>query len=286
MNPLLVNHFLNTKNANVAVDFSHVKFSTLLYKAALVILVAVLIVRVVFWVTHIISKILCNTKINESDARFNLRVKTVSNIINGLFVIIACVYAPIVLLNTLGINIIPIITGIGFLGLAITFGAQNLVKDIINGFFILFEDQFGVGDVIKVGDLSGLVEDMNLRITTLRDAAGNVHIIPNGEIKQVTIMTKLWSKASVEISVFYNQDIPKIIELLKVEADKLAFEFKDEVLEPPEVLGVEKISGDMAVLKVSFKTTPFGQWRVTREFNIRILSVLNLHNIKLCTDAK
>ena len=286
MNPTLVNHFINTKNANVDVDFTNIKLSTLLYDVALIVLITVLVVRLVFWITQIVSKILCNSKINESDARFNLRVKTVSNIINGVFVIAACVYTPISLLNALGINIIPLITGIGFLGLAITFGAQNLVKDIINGFFILFEDQFGVGDVIKIGELSGLVEDMNLRITTLRDAVGNVHIIPNGEIKQVTILTKLWSKASVDIKVCYKQDISKIIELLKIEADKLAFEYKDEVLEPPEVLGVEKISGDIAVLKVSFKTTPFGQWKVTREFNIRILSVLNLHNIELCSEVK
>jgi small conductance mechanosensitive channel len=221
------------------------------------------------------------SKIKENDKRFKLRTNTFISIIRGLSVIVVIISLPITILSILGINFTALVTGMGFLGLAVSFGTQNLVKDVINGFFILFEDQYGVGDIIKIDSHQGYVEDMNLRTTILRDTNGNVHIIPNGEIKQVTIITKLWSNAVVDTSVNYRQNIDKIISIIQYEADKLAEEMKNIVIEPPNVKGVQDINGNSAIIRTIFKTMPSEQWKVSREFNKRIILAFNRENVEV-----
>jgi small conductance mechanosensitive channel len=245
------------------------------------IMVSVVFIKLVFWFSGHLPFLFEKSKIKQNDKRFKLRVNTIINIIRGMSVITVVISLPITILSLLGVNIASLITGMGFLGLAISFGTQNLVKDVINGFFILFEDQYGVGDIIKIDSNQGYVEDMNLRTTILRDTNGNVHIIPNGEIKQVTIMTKNWSNAVVDTEVSCKQDIDRVINVIQVEAYKLAEEMKDIIIEPPNIKGVQNINGNSATIRTIFKTIPSSQWAVSREFNKRIILAFNKENIEV-----
>ena len=175
-------------------------------------------------------------------------------------------------LSELGAPIGTFLAGLGILGLAVSFGAQSLVKDLISGFFILAEDQFGVGDVVRIGELSGDVENLSLRVTTLRDLDGRVHIIPNGQIDKVSVMSKDWSRALLDIEVAYTTDLDKALQVFEDEATKL---YKEEgwswrMLEPPEMLGVQAFMASGINLRLLFKTLPKEQWSVAREFRKRI----------------
>jgi moderate conductance mechanosensitive channel len=175
-------------------------------------------------------------------------------------------------LSELGAPIGTFLAGLGILGLAVSFGAQSLVKDLISGFFILAEDQYGVGDVIRIGELSGDVEAITLRVTTLRDLDGRVHIIPNGQIDKVTVMSKDWSRALMDVEVAYDTDLDTALNVFKNEADKLHQDaaWSWRMLEPPELLGVQAFGTSGITLRLLFKTLPKEQWSVAREFRKRI----------------
>ena len=172
--------------------------------------------------------------------------------------------------SELGFDIGPILASAGIAGLAIGFGAQSLVKDVISGFFILFEDQYGVGDVVKIGDLSGVVERMTLRVTVLRNLEGQVHVIPNGNIHNVTVMTKDWSRAVVDVTVSYKEKIDRVCQILQKVGDQLQREWPDRILERPQVLGIEELGADGVRIRLIAKTPPLKQWDVMREWRKRI----------------
>jgi small conductance mechanosensitive channel len=164
----------------------------------------------------------------------------------------------------------PLLASAGIVGLAVGFGAQSLVKDVISGFFILFEDQFGVGDVIKIGDFSGVVEQMTLRATVLRNLEGQVHVVPNGNIQNVTVMTKEWARAVLDVTVRHDEELDNVIEALERVGNRLAKDFPDRVLELPNVLGVEKLDDTGVTLRSVVKTPPFKQADVLREWRKRV----------------
>jgi len=175
---------------------------------------------------------------------------------------------------------------VGVLGLAITFGAPSLVKDVINGFFIIIEDQYGVGDVVTIGGpdgLGGLVESVSLRTTTLRDLEGRVHIIPNGQVNTVTVMSKEWSRAMLDIEVAYKTDLHQAIEVLRDEATQLYedAEWRWRIMDPPEVLGVERFDSSGIALRLMFKTLPKEQWALAREFRKRIKARFDRDGIEI-----
>jgi moderate conductance mechanosensitive channel len=177
------------------------------------------------------------------------------------------------ILSELGINLGPILAAAGVLGLAIGFGAQNLVKDVLNGFFLILEGQISVGDWITTNNgNSGEVEEISLRTIILRDLEGNVHIIPHGEITTVTNMTKNWSQALIEIGVAYREDADHVIRILKEEADNLRND-KDVgefILEPAEVHGITQFADSAIVYRLRIKTETGQQWAVTRMYNLYI----------------
>jgi small conductance mechanosensitive channel len=177
----------------------------------------------------------------------------------------------------------PLIAGAGVAGLAIGFGAQSLVKDVITGFFILLEDQIRVGDVVEAGGVSGLVESMNLRTTVLRDLQGRVHVIPNGEIKVVTNMTKEWSRAVVDVSVSYREDLEEVLRVVRGVCDELAADpdVAPVVLDRPEVLGVDSLGDSSVAIRVMIKTRPLEQWRVAREFRRRVKNTFAARGIEI-----
>jgi small-conductance mechanosensitive channel len=200
------------------------------------------------------------------------RTKTLVQIFNIAVRTIVIVFGTISILKELGFDIGPILAGAGIAGLAIGFGAQSLVRDIVSGFFMIMENQIRVGDVARIGDVAGLVEKITLRIVVLRDLDGVVHTIPNGEIKTISNMTYGWSRAKLDFGVAYKEDVDKVMEVLMrlgnefVQDDK----FKDSIIEGPTMLGVDALDDSAVVIRMLFKTVPLKQWDVSREFNRRV----------------
>jgi len=206
----------------------------------------------------------------ESEAA--LQMKTMSKLCNwlgGVIIFFAVVY---LILDNFGMNVGPLIAGAGVMGLALGFGGQYLIRDLINGLFILLEGQFHVNDVIKVGDVAGLVEDINLRITTLRDLEGRVIIIPNGEIKTVINFTKDYSQALFDIGVAYKENVDKVMQVIKDTADDMRKDkyFKRVILADIEMFGVDQFADSAVIIKFRIRTLPIKQWEVKREFNRRL----------------
>lgn len=209
--------------------------------------------------------------------------KTLAGILRAVGTITIVLIATMMVLRELGLDITPIVAGAGVAGLAIGFGAQSLIKDVIAGFFILLEDQFRVGDVIQAAGVSGLVEKMTLRITVIRDLHGTVHFIPNGEIKVVSNLTKEWSRAVLDIGVSYKEDIDRVAEVLRKVGSELQEDeqFGRLLLEPPEVLGVEAFGESKVKIKMVAKTLPQKQWEVARELRRRIKAAFDQEGIEI-----
>jgi len=200
------------------------------------------------------------------------RAHTVASLLRTVGTTLVVIVAAMMAFREIGLDIIPLIAGAGVAGLAIGFGAQSLIKDVIAGFFILLEDQFHVGDVIQADGVSGQVEQMTLRMTIVRDLQGTVHFIPNGEIKVASNLTKQWSRAVLEIGVRYEEDVDRVIAVLTEVGRSLADDevFGKMVLEPPQVLGVEGLTDSQVTIRILTKTLPLKQWEVAREFRRRI----------------
>jgi small conductance mechanosensitive channel len=186
-------------------------------------------------------------------------------------------------LREVGLDITPIIAGAGVVGLAIGFGAQSLIRDVIAGFFIILEGQFAVGDVIKTGEVSGQVERLNLRLTVLRDLDGAVHFVPNSELKIVSNLTKEWSRVSLEIGVAYREDIERVVAVLERVGEELAQDARvgPLILAPLEVLGVEAFGESQITMKILLKTLPLKQWEVARELRKRIKIAFDKEGIEI-----
>lgn len=196
----------------------------------------------------------------------------------------AVVYALVILLSlNIFINIGPLLAGAGILGLAVSFGAQSLVKDIISGFFFLVENQFAIGDVVEAAGKSGVVERITLRVVMLRDVEGTVHIIPNGEIKVVSNKTRGWARAVIDVGVAYDADIDRAIEVVRSEADRLSSDptWKLQLDGPLEVWGVESLSDNGVVIRTVARTRPGSQWNAAREFRRRLKIRLDAEGIEI-----
>lgn len=204
----------------------------------------------------------------------------VSSVVGFVVWIVAVVT---ILGSTFGINIGPLIAGAGILGVALGFGAQSLVKDLLSGFFMLLEDQYGVGDVVDVGEATGVVEGVGLRTTRVRDVTGTLWHIPNGEIRRVGNMSQEWSRALLDIAVAYTADIDAASEVIKLVADEMVAEedYRHLFLAPPEIWGVEALSTDSVVIRLVVKTKPGEQWAIARELRRRIKTSLEEAEIEI-----
>lgn len=223
------------------------------------------------------------TEKEELGAEEKKRFDTLTRTLMSTLTIVISVMALIIVLGQLGIQIGPLLAGAGVVGLAVGFGAQSLVKDVITGFFILLDNRINVGDVIQAAGVAGLVESMNLRITTLRDLEGKVHFIPNGEISVVSNLTREWSRCVLNIGVAYKEDTDHVCEVLKRVGSELreVEEYKDVILEPLEILGVDDFADSQVTLKVMFKTQPIKQWMVAREFRRRVKKAFDTEGIEI-----
>ena len=198
------------------------------------------------------------------------RGATIAQLVRGVGKVVVYSVTFLLVLNVF-VNIGPLLAGAGILGLAFSFGAQSLVKDVIAGFFILVENQFAVGDVIEISGKSGSVERMTLRVTVLRDGEGTMHVVPNSAITTVSNKTRLWSRAVVDIGVSYDDDLDRVIEVLRSEATALAAdaEWKPKLDGEPEVLGVEQLGDRAVVIRTQVRTHAGAQWEVARELRRR-----------------
>lgn len=205
----------------------------------------------------------------ETDHEKEKRLKTITSLINKGLNILVISLGILVALQTVGVSIGPILASAGVLGLAIGFGAQNLVKDIISGFFILFEDQVREGDVAVINGQGGLVERINFRTIVLRALDGSVHYFPNGSITTVSNMTKGWSAMVFDIGVAYKEDLNKVMEVMKESFQQLRSnaEFGHKILdEEMEIFGLDQFGDSALVVKARIKTTPLDQWSIGREY--------------------
>ena len=200
------------------------------------------------------------------------RGKTLSTIISKTIIISIYTAAVIMITAECGIAIGPLLAGAGIAGLAIGFGAQSLVKDVISGFFIILENQIRVGDVVTIAGAGGIVEEITLRTTRLRDIEGRVHIVPNGLIEVATNFTHEWSRALVEIPVAYKEDVDRVIAVLQEVGEDLRSDpdFNDLILDPMTVQGLDSFGDSSVNIRIFFKTLPIKQWDVAREFRKRV----------------
>jgi len=217
------------------------------------------------------------------DSEMKKRADTLSSLVKNIVQVVILGIALIMILKELGIDIGPILAAAGIVGLAIGFGSQNLVRDIITGFFILLEDQIRVGDVVNIEGKGGLVERVTLRLTVLRDLNGNVHYIPNGFIGAVTNMTKEFSYYIFDVGVAYRENTDDVIKLLKEVDEEIRGleEYKSEIIEPLEILGVDKFADSAVIIKARMKTKPIKQWFVGRKFNAMMKKKFDENNVEI-----
>jgi small conductance mechanosensitive channel len=201
-----------------------------------------------------------------------LRLKTFSHLIKWLGTVAIAGVGLYMLLENFGINVAPLLAGAGIVGLAFGFGGQYLIRDVINGVFILLEGQYRINDVVKIGEYGGLVEGLNLRHTKLRDQEGRVIYIPNGEIKTVVNCTQDYANAVLEIGVAYKEKVDQVMAAIKELGAEMRNDvyFKKLILADLEMLGVESFGDSQVTIKFRIKTLPIKQWEVAREFRRRL----------------
>lgn len=208
------------------------------------------------------------------------RMRTLAGLLKSVLRYTVYFIAAVVMLDTFGVKTSSIIAAAGIGGLAIGFGAQNLVKDVISGFFIIFEDYFQIGDYVETAGVSGVVEEMGLRTTKLRDFGGQLHIIPNGEITRVTNHSRGNLRALVNVRVSYEEDLNRVIKILEEVAEEVR-QKRDDIVEGPTVLGVSDFGPSEAVITIWARTLPMQQWSVERELRKAIKERFDREGIEI-----
>jgi len=220
---------------------------------------------------------------SKASQRLALRVSTFSLVLKRTLAVVWVGIGVLGALAALGVNVGPLLAGAGIIGLAISFASQSLIKDVINGFFILLDDQYAVGDVIVVGDIGGLVENINLRITQLRNDEGRLITIPNSAISIVQNLSKDWSRVDLKLHVAYDADLHQALSVIEQVGLEMSREsvWRKKILEPPEVLGVDELQHSGVMIRVWIKTQPLEQWKVAREYRRRLKFALDGKGISI-----
>jgi small conductance mechanosensitive channel len=211
------------------------------------------------------------------------RVETIGQLLRVVVTLVIAGVASLMALSIFAIDITPILTGAGIAGLAVGFGAQNLVRDVISGFFLILENQVRLGDVVSINGKGGLVESIRLRTIVLRGLDGTVHVFPNGAITELSNMTKDFSFAVLDVGVAYKEDVDRVTAVLVEVADGLRADpaHGPNILEPLEVLGVDAFAESAVVIKIRIKTVPIKQWAVGRELRRRIKIAFDAKGIEI-----
>jgi len=211
------------------------------------------------------------------------RANTMSSMLVKIGLGIIVILALITILSELGVNITALLAGVGIIGIAIGFGAQSLIKDYISGIFILLEDQYDIGDVVKVAGIAGLVEEVGLRRTVLRDLDGIVHSIPNSEITTASNFTKGYSRVNLNISVAYGEDLDRVIKVINKVCQEMAEDpgWKADILSTPQVLRVDNLGNSGIEIKILGDTMPIRQWAVMGELRLRLKRAFDAEGIEI-----
>src|SRR3954470_8543202 len=217
----------------------------------------------------------------EHSLRAEQRIEALASVLRSLLTFVLYAVALFMILGEVGIELGPLLAGAGIIGVALGFGSQSLVKDFLSGVFILIEDQFGVGDIVNLdGETSGTVESVSLRTTRLRSVDGTVWHVPNGEIRRVGNQSQHWSRALIDVEVAYETDLDHAQEVIARVAREVAAEDSD-VIEEPEVWGVEALGAHGIVIRLVVKTRPSEQFRVSRELRRRIKTAFDQEGIEI-----
>ncbi len=219
----------------------------------------------------------------QSSIRSAARAQTIGLVLKSAASFVVYSIAVLMAMSEVGLNLAPLIAGAGVVGVALGFGAQSLVRDFLSGLFMLAEDQYGVGDVVDVGEATGVVEAVNLRLTRLRSVDGTVWHVPNGEIRRVGNMSQQWARALLDIEVAYDTDLDRALEVVKEVADELWADdiWKTDIVEEPEVWGVQTLGASGITIRLVIKTQPGQQWVVTRELNKRMKARFDAEGIEI-----
>ena len=215
--------------------------------------------------------------------RGKLRIDTTTRILRSVVTVIWLMVGALVAFGINGIDLAPILAGAGIFGLGLSLASQNIIKDAINGFIIIWDDRYAVGDIVDIGEVSGLVEDINLRITQLRDAEGRLITVPNSAVDIVANRSSQWSRADLSIPVAYQSDIDRAIAVIHDVAEVMTQDpnWQEQIWEFPNILGVDRFSDRGVIIRVWIKTEPLKQWDVAREFRRRIKIALDLAGISI-----
>ncbi len=255
------------------------------FRIILILAVAYLAIRALNFGLKKLEQMLLNWREIEDTERLanEKRVRTLTGMLHTIALTLLWVVAIIMSLEQIGLDITPILAGAGIAGLAVGFGAQNLVRDVITGFFIILENQVRVGDVAVVNGTGGLVETISFRTITLRDLSGTVHIFPNGTVTTLANMTKGWSAYVMEIGVAYKENTDKVAAVMKRVADDLQQDsvVGPKMIEPIEIMGVDAFGDSAVVIKARLKTLPIEQWAVGREYRRRLKKAFDEENIEI-----
>lgn len=211
------------------------------------------------------------------------RVTTLVGLLRTLALVLLWALVAVLGLAQLGVDVTPILAGAGILGLAIGFGAQNLVRDVIGGFFLVLENQVRVGDVAIVNGTGGLVEAITFRTIVLRDLAGVVHVFPNGAVATLANMTLGWSGYVIDVGVAYKEDTDHVVAVMRRVAEELRRDpaYQALILEPIEIFGVDDFKASEVTIKARFKTLPIQQWTVGREYRRRLKKAFDAEGIEI-----
>lgn len=235
---------------------------------------------IAWWMLKVVRRRVDRVGEHEDAAQ---RRKTLATVLTTTGAIVIVAVSLMMILEQLGISLGPLLATAGIASLAIGFGAQTLVKDVISGIFVLLEDQYAIGDVVDAAGVSGTVEAVHLRTTILRDVHGTVHIVPNGDIRVLSNQTKGWSRAVLEVGVGYGEDPDRVIEVLEAIAAEIGEdeEFGPVLLEVPTVPGVQEFGDSAIIIRMMAKTQPLKQWDVARELRRRIKHRFDAEGIEM-----
>jgi moderate conductance mechanosensitive channel len=250
--------------------------------------VRILLILAGTWIAQYLATRLIRTFRESITARMTgaeevRRAETLGRIFRYVAAVGIGLIGGVVVLDEFGVSVAPILGAAGVVGIAVGFGAQNLVKDYFNGIFLLVENQIIKGDVVQIADKSGLVEDLTLRYVQLRDYDGNVHFVPNGLISTVTNMSRGFAYAVVDVGVAYREEIDDALAVMRTVAGELAADaaFVSRILAPFEVAGVERWDNSAVVLRGRFKVRPLEQWNVRREYLRRLKKAFDAAGIEI-----
>jgi small-conductance mechanosensitive channel len=235
------------------------------------------------FVPIMVKRTISRAMVGKPKTAIKKRCDTLSNVFIETGMVLVGIIALFMIISELGINIAPALAGLGIAGIAIGFGAQSLVKDLFNGTLILLENQYGIGDVVKTAGIVGLVEDITLRRTVLRDLDGIVHSIPNSEISVASNYTKEWSRVNMDISVGYGEDLDHVIQVINRVGKEMAKDphWAPRILKAPEVLRVDEFGDSGIIIKILGETKPLTQWDVMGEMRLRLKKVFDKEGIEI-----